>query len=105
MRVRTRRAGANADGVVTLRASCPSGEVRCRVTLRLWFKGHSIGSRTLALAGGETKRFRIQLRRGARRELASEGSLRVTAAAKARDDAGNEATVRTAVRLLAPKAH
>ena len=103
MVLRTRRARANADGVVKLRATCPQGEVRCRVTLRLRLHGRSIGSRTLALAGGETKRFRIQLRRSARRELASKGSLRVTAAATARDDAGNEATVRTAVRLLAPR--
>ena len=103
MVLRTRRARANADGVVKLRATCPQGEVRCRVTLRLRLHGRSIGTRTLALAGGETKRFRIQLRRSARRELASEGSLRVTAAATARDDAGNEATVRTAVRLLAPR--
>ena len=103
MVLRTRRARANADGVVKLRATCPQGEVRCRVTLRLRLHGRSIGTRTLALAGGETKRFRIQLRRSARRELANEGSLRVTAAATARDDAGNEATVRTAVRLLAPR--
>ena len=103
MLVRKRRALAIAVWVVKLRATCPEGEVRCRVTLRLRFEGRSIGSRTLALAGGETKRFRIQLRRGARRELATQGSLRVTAVAIARDDAGNEATVRTAVRLLAPR--
>ena len=56
------------------------------------------------MTGGETKRFRIQLKRSARAKLAVEGSLRVTAVAAARDDAGNEGTVRKTVRILAPKA-
>ena len=41
-----------------------------------------MGTRTLELAGGDTERFRLQLRRGARRRLAQQGSLRVTAVAR-----------------------
>ena len=102
--VLTRRARSSSAGVVTLRATCPATERRCRVRLRLRLGERYIGSRTLAVTGGETKRFRIQLKRSARTKLAVEGSLRVTAVAAARDDAGNEGTVRKTVRILAPKA-
>ena len=104
MVVMTRRARSSSTGIVTLRATCPETERRCRVRLRLRLGQRYVGSRTLALTGGDTKRFRIQLRRSARAKLAIEGSLRVTAVAVARDDAGNEGTVRKTVRILAPKA-
>ena len=81
-----RRSGAAASASGSGSGSATSGRARSRVT------------------GGETKRFRIQLKRSARAKLAIEGSLRVTAVAVARDDAGNEGTVRKTVRILAPKA-
>jgi hypothetical protein len=103
MTLRTRRARVSSTGVVRLRAKCPQGEVRCRVRLRLRLRGRYVASKSLALAGGQTRTFRLTLRRAARNQLAIERSLRVTAVIDARDEAGNEATVRKTVRLLAPR--
>jgi hypothetical protein len=101
--VRPRRARVSTKGAVSLRATCPSGELSCRVQLRLRLGSGYVATRTLSMAGGTTRSFRLQLSRGARRQLARNGSLRVTAVATARDEAGNQATARTAVRLLAPR--
>jgi hypothetical protein len=101
--VRTRVARASTAGNVSLRATCPQGEVSCRVRLRLRLGRGYVATRTQTLKGGETRSFRLRLRRAARIQLANDGSLRVTAVAAARDAAGNKATVRTAVRLLAPR--
>ena len=82
-----------------LRVACPSGELRCRVALRLRFAGHDAAERTVTLAGGKTRRFGVELSQRARRALARKGSLRVTAIAVARDAAGNARTTRTSIRL------
>ena len=101
--VRTRVARVSSRGDVSLRATCPQGEASCRVGLRLQLRRGYVATRTLTLTGGQTRSFRLRLRRAARIELAIDRSLRVTAVAAARDAAGNKATVRTAVRLLAPR--
>ena len=101
--IRTRRARVDATGAVSLRVSCPQGEISCVVRLRLRRKGHDIATRTVTLPGGRTRDYRLRVKRAARTKLAQKGSLRVTAVARARDAAGNEATARTAVRLLAPQ--
>ncbi len=101
--IRTRRARVDATGAVSLRVSCPQGEISCVVQLRLRRKGHDIATRTVTLPGGRTRDYRLRVKRAARTKLAQKGSLRVTAVARARDAAGNEATARTAVRLLAPQ--
>ena len=101
--VRTRRARVSAKGVATLRATCPGSETRCRVRLRIRLGRRYVGAKSLTLAGGETRKFRIKLGRGARQRLALAGSLRVTAVATIRDDSGDEDTVRKTVRLLEPK--
>ena len=92
-----------AHGTATLRASCPSGELSCRVRLRLRLGRAYVATRTLSLAGGTTRSFRLRLGRGARLRLARKGSLRVTAVTTSRDAAGNQVTARMAVRLLAPR--
>ncbi len=103
VRIRGRRARASRKGIVSFWVKCPRREERCYVRLRLKLDGARIGTRRRTLAGGKTKRFRIKLQRAARMQLAIDRSLRVTAAAKARDEAGNRATVRKTVRLLAPR--
>jgi hypothetical protein len=55
------------------------------------------------VAGGETRRVSLRLNSGARRALARSRSLRVVAVATARDAAGNRATTRTRIRVLAPR--
>jgi hypothetical protein len=101
--VRPRRARVSRTGAATLRASCPSGELSCRVRLRLRLGSVYVATRTLSLAGGTTRSFRLRLSRGARLRLARKRSLRVTAVTTSRDAAGNQVTARMAVRLLAPR--
>ena len=101
--VRPRRVRVSRTGAATLRASCPSGELSCRVRLRLRLGSVYVATRTLSLAGGTTRSFRLRLSRGARLRLALKGSLRVTAVTTSRDAAGNQVTARMAVRLLAPR--
>ena len=101
--VRPRRARVSRTGAATLHASCPSGELSCRVRLRLRLGSVYVATRTLSLAGGTTRSFRLRLSRGARLRLARKSSLRVTAVTTSRDAAGNQVTARMAVRLLAPR--
>ena len=101
--VRPRRVRVSHTGAATLRASCPAAELSCRVRLRLRLGSVSVATRTLRLAGGTTRSFRLQLSRDARRRLALKRSLRVTAVTTSRDAAGNQTTARMAVRLLAPR--
>ena len=102
VRVSPRRVRASLKGIVKLRVSCPRGERRCRVRLRLRLRHRYVASKTLTVAGGSSRVFSLELRRAARRELARRRSLKVTAIAVARDAAGNAATGKTSIRLLAP---
>jgi hypothetical protein len=102
--IRTRSARIDARGAVALRVSCPQGEVRCTVRLALRRGGKDVATRTVTLRGGRTQSFRLRVKRAARTKVLRKGSLRFTAVAKARDLAGNEATARKAVKLLAPMA-
>jgi hypothetical protein len=93
---------ASSSGIVRLRVTCPRGERRCRVRLRLRLHGRYVASTTLTLAGGRTRVFTLKLSRAARRELARKRALTVTAVAFARDAAGNGATTKTSIRLRSP---
>jgi hypothetical protein len=72
------------------------------VTLRLRLAGRQVATRTLTVNGGRARTFTLKLSRSARRALVRKRSLRATAVAAARDRAGNRATTRTSIRLLAP---
>jgi hypothetical protein len=101
--VRPRRVRASRTGRVRLRATCPRGERRCRIEVRLRLGRKYVGRRTVTVAGGRTARVTVKLRRSARRQLSRKRSLKVVAYAIARDAAGNRATTKTRIRLLAPK--
>jgi hypothetical protein len=103
--VTPRRVRVSRTGIVALRVACPRGAGLCRVALRLQLRRRTVASRTLVVADGKTRTFRLKLSRAARRELARRRSLRVTATATARDRAGNRATTRLTIRLLAPRRH
>ncbi len=103
VRVRPRRLRATRRGRVKLRVSCPRSERFCRVALKLRRAGATVARRRFQVAGGNTRRVSLRLKRGARRRLSRSGSLRAVAVAAARDAAGNRATTRTRVRLLAPR--
>jgi hypothetical protein len=101
--IRPRTVRASRTGRVTLRATCPRGERRCRIDLRLRLGREYVARKTVTVAGGKTAKVTLKLRRSARRQLARKRSLKVVAYAIARDAAGNRATTKTRIRLLAPK--
>ena len=103
VRVRPRRLRVSRRGRVKLRVSCPRSEQLCRVDLKLRRAGATLARKRFRVAGGKTRRVSLRLRRATRRRLSRRGSLRAVAAAAARDVAGNRATTRTRVRLLAPR--
>ena len=97
------RLRAARTGTVAVRVGCPRGELRCQVRLRLTAGGRTLGTATATVAGGATRTLRVRLTRSALRTLRHKGSLRVTAVATATDAAGNHATTRTQIRLLAAR--
>jgi hypothetical protein len=103
MKVRPRRARVLRRGWVRLRVTCPRGESMCRVDLRLRRRGMTLARSKFRVTGAKTRRVSLLLKPVARRRLATAGSLRVTAVAAARDDAGNRAVSRTPIRLLRPR--
>ncbi len=100
--VRPRTVRVSRSGRVALRVTCPRGERRCRIDLRLRFGRNYVARKTVTVAGGKSATVTVQLRRSARRQLARKRSLMVVAYAIARDAAGNRATTKTRIRLLAP---
>ena len=103
VRVRPRRVRASRRGLIKLRVSCPRSELRCRIDLRVRRPYATVARKEFEVAGGKSRRVSLRLNRGTRRRLSRSGSLRATALATARDTAGNRATTRTPIRLLAPK--
>jgi hypothetical protein len=103
VRVTTRRTRLSRTGVARLRVACPAAEQNCRITLRLRLAGRDVAARTMDVSGGETRTFKLKLSRRALRAIVQRGSLRLTAVSAGRDPAGNRATTRTSIRLLAPR--
>jgi hypothetical protein len=93
---------ATKNGLVTLRVSCPHGEVRCTVDLRLRRGKRLLVRKSTSVAGGKSANVTLRLTRTDRLRLVRLRSLLVDAAATARDVAGNHATTTTRIRLLAP---
>ncbi|MEZ0291655.1 MAG: hypothetical protein ACAH82_03905, partial [Solirubrobacteraceae bacterium] len=94
----TRRARVSRSGRVRLRFACLSATRDCHVRLRLRLDRRTIAKRTFTVKRDGTRRVTVKLDRAARRKLARQGSLRVTAVVTARGR-----TTRAAIRLLAPK--
>jgi Bacterial Ig domain len=101
--VRPRRVRASRRRWVALRVRCPQAERLCRVDLRLRRGQTTLARKTFTVAGGKTRRVSLRLTRSAQRRLVRSRSLPVVAVAVARDAAGNRATTRTRIRLLAPR--
>jgi Bacterial Ig domain len=103
VRLRPRRLRASRCGLVALRVSCPRAEQVCRITLRLRRRGATLAGKTFRVLGGKTRRVSLRLKRGALQRLLRSRSQRLVAVAVARDVAGNRATTRTDIRVLAPR--
>jgi hypothetical protein len=94
---------ASAKGVVTVRVSCPRSEATCRVELRLTHAGRRLARKTITIAGGKSASVALQIVKNGRVSLARRRTLMTEVTATARDAAGNQATTRTPIRLLAPR--
>jgi hypothetical protein len=94
---------ASRKGTVTLRLTCPRGEVSCRVDLSLRRAGRRLAHGIVTVAGGNTGTISLRLTQAARKQLARSRALFVQASASARDAAGNHATTTTRIQLLAPR--
>jgi hypothetical protein len=101
VRVRPLRVRVSRRGLIRLRVSCPRGELRCQVDLRVRRPYVTATRKRFEVAGGKTRTVSLRLNRGTRRRLSRSDSLRATVLATARDAAGNRATTRTPIRLLA----
>ena len=86
-------------GRFKVRLRCPSTETRCRIVLRIRYRGKTVASKAVTVLGGRTARVTLRLKPSARLALNSNGLLRVTAVTTARDAAGNSATTQTRMRL------
>lgn len=98
---RTMRVTRRGSFAMVLR--CPRGEVWCKVDVKVRRGGAVVASRRIRLAGGQRATIRLALAKSARAALARRHQLRVTATVAARDAAGNRATRRAKLRLLAPR--
>jgi hypothetical protein len=94
---------ASAKGVVTVRVSCPRTEISCRIVVRLAHAGHLLARRTVTVAGGRSANVSLQMTKNDRVSLARRRTLMTEVSTTARDAAGNQATTRTPIRLLAPR--
>ena len=86
-------------GRFKVRLSCPSNETRCRIALRIRYRGKTVASKTVTVLGGQTRTVTLRLKPSARTALNRNSRLRVTAFTTARDAAGNRATTQTRMRL------
>jgi hypothetical protein len=93
---------ASRKGSVTLRVACPRSETRCVVDVQLKRKGHRLARATVTVAGGKSANVVLRLTRSARAQLTRARKLSVDALLSARDAAGNRATSKATIRLLAP---
>jgi hypothetical protein len=100
--IRRRTLTVSRRGTIKLRVSCPASEVRCLIDLRLYRGSRRLAGATFVVAGGKTATVPLALRRDARRALARARALRVIAAIRARDAAGNRRNSETRLRLQAP---
>jgi hypothetical protein len=92
-------------GQVTLKVKCPSGETRCKVTMRLKLGSETVAKKTTTIRGGKTVAVSLKLSASARAKLARRGSLKVTAAGTATDAAGNVKVTSTRITLKTASTH
>ena len=102
VKVLTKRARASEDGLVVLRVSCPTDEVRCRVTVRLKHGRKRSPAKTVTVLGGKQVKVRLRLSVATRMLLLERQTLKVTALVTARDAAGNSAPTNSRLTLRAP---
>jgi hypothetical protein len=86
-------------GWATLKVTCPAGETRCKVVMRLKLGGKTVAQKTVTILGGKTMNVSLKLSASARAKLAKHKSLKVIASGTATDAAGNVKTTSISITL------
>jgi Glycosyl hydrolases family 16 len=101
VRPKPRSVKVSPNGKFRVRLRCPSDEIRCRIVLRVRYRGKIVARKRVTVDGGDTERVTLRLNRRGRRALQANRRIRVRAITTARDAAGNRGTTRTRMRLRA----
>jgi RTX calcium-binding nonapeptide repeat (4 copies) len=86
-------------GKARVKLSLPAGESASTGRIELKRRGKVVGSKAIALTGGETKTFKIALNRKTRNALADAGKLKATVKIELTDAAGNTGNVSQKLKL------
>ncbi len=86
-------------GKARVRLSLPGGESASKGKIEIKRRGKVVGSKAIALAGGETRTFKVALDRKTRAALADAGKLRATVKIELTDAAGNTGKASQKLRL------
>ena len=89
----------SSKGKVRLRLRCPADETRCKITVKLLYKGAVVARKKIEVDGGKSRVVSLTVKRAVRHLVADRGDLKVKASIDARDDSGNRWTKRTRVTL------
>ena len=84
-----------------MKVSCPAGESSCDGKITIKRNGKAVGSIATKLVGGQTKTYKVALKRSTRIALAKDGdkTLAVKVVVSAEDDAGNTAKTTKSTKL------
>jgi hypothetical protein len=86
-------------GKARVKLSLPAGESASTGKIKLKRGGKVVGSKAIALAGGETRTFKVALSKKTRKALADSGKLKATVKVELTDAAGNTGAVSTKLNL------
>ena len=101
VRPKPRTVYVSNKGRLKVSLRCPSHEIRCRIVIRIRYRGRTVASKAVTVRGGTSKTVTLKLKPSARTALNRNSRLRVTAVTRARDAAGNAATTTTRLKLRA----
>jgi hypothetical protein len=89
------------NGKAAVKVSCPAGESICDGKIAIKRNGKAVGSVKTKLVGGQTKTFRVKLKRTTRIALAQDDdkTIPVKVVVTAEDEAGNTAKTTKAAKL------
>ena len=101
VRPKPRSVYVSNNGKFKVSLRCPNNEIRCRIVIKIRYRGTTLTSKAVTVLGGSSKTVALKLKPSARAALDQNGRLRVTAVTTARDAAGNAATTTTRLKLRA----
>jgi hypothetical protein len=86
-------------GTLTIRVSCPRGELFCAGLARLSSGSRRLGTKAFSVAGGRSKTVRLRISKSGRRLLRTRRRLSSTLRIRVNDAAGNAKTLRRTISL------